>query len=122
MAMRPAHPAHPAGPVSVEVPFRREQPPWWPSPALSPAPAPAPSPGAPAPGMPVYSPVRVSNPYRWPGIGDRPGSQERPDLYERLLERRIVMAHGHLDAEGHRVLTAAEAERYGLLTGQIERR
>jgi len=47
--------------------------------------------------MPVHSPVRVSNPYGWPGTGDRPGSQERPDLYERLLERRIVMAHGHLD-------------------------
>ena len=26
------------------------------------------------------------------------------------------------DARAHRVLTAAEAERYGLLTGQIERR
>jgi ATP-dependent Clp protease protease subunit len=49
------------------------EPPWWPSPS------------APAP---VHAPARV-----WLDPGERPG------LYERLLERRIVMAHGHLDDE-----------------------
>jgi hypothetical protein len=58
-------------------------------------PSPGPSPVAPVPPAPVYSPVRWSNPYGQPG------------------------SH---DARAHRVLTAAEAERYGLLTGRIKRR
>lgn len=75
----------PASPSSAEVPFRPGQPPWWPSPAV-----PAPSPFAPPPSAPepVRSPVRA-----WLD------PQERPGLYDRLLERRIVMAHGHLDGE-----------------------
>jgi ATP-dependent Clp protease, protease subunit len=79
MTMRPARP------VSAEVPFHPAQPPWWPSPA--------PSPVAPVPRAPLYSPVRLSNPY------GQPGSHERPGVYQRLLDQRIVMAHGHLDDE-----------------------
>jgi len=73
MTMRPARP------VSAEVPFRPGQPPWWP---------PAAPPAVPAPPAPVHTPARV-----WLDPGERPG------LYERLLERRIVMAHGQLDDE-----------------------
>ncbi len=81
MTMRPASPVGPASPVSAEIPFRPGQPPWWPSPA----PPAFPSPPAPAP---VHAPARV-----WLDPGERPG------LYDRLMERRIVMAHGHLDDE-----------------------
>lgn len=67
---------HPASPVSANIPFRPGQPPWWPSPV------PPVAPPAPAP---VHTPARV-----WLDPGERPG------LYDRLMDRRIVMAHGHL--------------------------
>jgi ATP-dependent Clp protease, protease subunit len=81
----------PASPVFADVPFRpgRPLPPgepvpsgppgrpsWWPSPAV-----PQPQPGVP--------PVRV-----WLDPGEPRGG-----LYERLMEQRIVMAHGHLGDE-----------------------
>ncbi len=74
----------PAGPVSAEVPFRPGQPHWWPSPGPAPSPF-TPPPSAPGP---LQNSVRV-----WLDPNERPG------LYDRLLERRIVMAHGHLDDE-----------------------
>ena len=62
--------------------------PWMPQPPGPPAPG--------APRQPSYFPVRG-----WPEEGDWPGR-----VYERLLERRVVMAHGHLDDHGATVLCA----------------
>lgn len=65
--------------------------PWMPEPPEPPRP---PGPGWPR--QPSYFPVRG-----WPEEGDWPGR-----VYERLLERRVVMAHGHLDDHGATLLCA----------------
>jgi ATP-dependent Clp protease, protease subunit len=90
-----------ASPESADVPFRPGRPPWQPPWGPPPAPSPAP----PVPPAPVYSPAHILPPGNPPGIRRAPGSQPRPgshepfEVYERLMERRIVMAHGHLDDE-----------------------
>jgi len=69
-------------------------PPFWPGP-------PTPGPGHPAePGRPAQNPAMAPvgiwiDPRGWPG-----------HLYERLLDRRIVMAHGHLDGDAATRLAA----------------
>jgi len=78
-------PGHP--PLGPGGPGRPGQPSW-------PSPVPGPQPASPA--HPVTAPVRA-----WPGAGEWPGQ-----LYERLLERRIVMAHGHLGGEAATSLCA----------------
>jgi ATP-dependent Clp protease protease subunit len=72
-----------AGSFPPRPPFPPERPlpPGRPFPPERPAPAPSP--------YPAVTPVRVwADPGQWPGR-----------VYERLFERRIVMAHGHLDGE-----------------------
>lgn len=87
----PGHPLPPDGPgrPGRPVPEVPPGPPVRPGPAV-PAQPPLrqPAPGAPQP-QPGVPPVRV-----WLDPGEPAGS-----LYERLLEQRIVMAHGHLDDE-----------------------
>lgn len=60
----------------------------------------APEPPAPArpegPPQPSFSPVRA-----WPDEGGWPGR-----VYERLMERRVVMAHGYLDDQAATLLCA----------------
>ena len=98
MTMRPAGGTS-AGPLSAEVPQPPERPPWRPPWQPSPAPSPVP----PFPPAPLYTPVR--------NLPDSPGEHGHPappwilethehhGIYDRLLERRIVMAHGQLDDE-----------------------
>jgi ATP-dependent Clp protease protease subunit len=79
-----------AGPYPPRPPF----PPWQPGPPERPGepgqPVPGPSPRpVPPPANPALQPARV-----WFDQGEWPGR-----LYERLLNQRIVMAHGHLDGE-----------------------
>lgn len=81
----------PASPVSAGVPFRpgRPLPPGEPVPPVRPGrPSWWPSPAVPQP-QPGLSPVHV-----WLDSGEPRGG-----LYERLMEQRIVMAHGHLGDE-----------------------
>ena len=83
-----------------EPPFEPGKP-FQPGGPLQPGPSPWPSPGPgqhPWPGAPepAAAPVRV-----WPDTGEGPRG-----LYERLLEHRIVMAHGHLDDEAATRLSA----------------
>ncbi len=66
-------------------------------------PFPAPSPVPPVTPVPLYTPVRnLPDP---PGRHGQPVAPWRPEpregqgIYDRLLERRIVMAHGQLDDE-----------------------
>ncbi len=73
-----------AGSFPPRPPF----PPWQPGPPERPERGPYPQPPRPAPG-PVAQPVQV-----WLEHGEWPGK-----LYERLLNQRIVMAHGCLDGE-----------------------
>ena len=76
-----------AGAFPPRPPF----PPWQPGPERPGPPGPSPQPGRPAhPGPnPAIQPARV-----WFDQGEWPGR-----LYERLLNQRIVMAHGCLDGE-----------------------
>lgn len=76
-----------AGAYPPRPPF----PPWQPGPERPGPPGPSPQPGRPAhPGPnPAIQPARV-----WFDQGEWPGR-----LYERLLNQRIVMAHGCLDGE-----------------------
>jgi ATP-dependent Clp protease protease subunit len=79
-----------AGSYPPRPPF----PPWQPGPPERPGepgqPVPGPSPRpVPPPANPALQPARV-----WFDQGEWPGR-----LYERLLNQRIVMAHGHLDGE-----------------------
>jgi ATP-dependent Clp protease, protease subunit len=98
MTMRPAG-GTPAGPLSAEVPWPPERPPWRPPWQPSPAPSPVP----PFTLAPLYNPVR--NLPDLPGRHGHPAppwlreTHERPSIDDRLLERRIVMAHGQLDDE-----------------------
>ena len=73
-----------AGSFPPRPPF----PPWQPGPPERPERGPYPQPPRPAP-RPVAQPVQV-----WLEHGEWPGK-----LYERLLNQRIVMAHGCLDGE-----------------------
>jgi ATP-dependent Clp protease, protease subunit len=98
MTMRPTGGTS-AGPLSADVPQPPERPPWRPPWQPSPAPAPIP----PFPPAPLYTPVRnLPDP---PGKHGYPAppwlleTHERQGIYDRLLERRIVMAHGQLDDE-----------------------
>ena len=77
--MPPPEPVPPPGPVPPG-PFRPGPPP--------PGPRHAPEPARPAQN-PAMAPTRIwMDPRGWPD-----------QLYERLLDRRIVMAHGHLDGD-----------------------
>ncbi|HUZ36373.1 MAG TPA: hypothetical protein VMV17_08590, partial [Streptosporangiaceae bacterium] len=67
-------------------PPRPPFPPWQPGPPERPAQPPGPARPGPNPAL---QPTRV-----WPDQGEWPGR-----LYERLLNQRIVMAHGCLDGE-----------------------
>ena len=97
MTTRPARP-FPAGSRPAPGPVPPDRPPWWPSPC-----PPAPSPVPPAAPAPVYDPVRITYLPASDGRPGRPASPWRPEtpecpgLSERLLEQRIVMAHGQLD-------------------------
>ena len=94
MTVRPAGTTS-AGPLSADVPLPPERPPWQPSPAPSPVPPVTP--------VPLCTPVR--------NLPDPPGRhgqlaapwrsepREGQGIYDRLLARRIVMAHGQLDDE-----------------------
>jgi ATP-dependent Clp protease, protease subunit len=73
-----------AGSYPPRPPF----PPWQPEPPGPPEPGPASRPSRPGPN-PALQPIRV-----WVEQGEWPGG-----LYERLLNQRIVMAHGCLDGE-----------------------
>ena len=94
MTVRPAGTTS-AGPLSADVPLPPERPPWQPSPAPSPVPPVTP--------VPLYTPVRnlpdAPGRYGQPVAPWRPEPREGQGIYDRLLERRIVMAHGQLDDE-----------------------
>ena len=83
--LRPGEPARPGEPGRPGEPAHPGQPGW---PVPGPAPATAPS--------PAMQPTRV-----WFEQGEWPGR-----LYERLLNQRIVMAHGFLDSESATRLSA----------------
>jgi len=83
--LRPGEPARPGEPGRPGEPAQPGQPGW---PVPGPAPATAPS--------PAMQPTRV-----WFEQGEWPGR-----LYERLLNQRIVMAHGFLDSESATRLSA----------------
>ena len=83
--LRPGEPARPGEPGRPGEPAHPGQPGW---PVPGPAPATAPS--------PAMQPTRV-----WFEQGELPGR-----LYERLLNQRIVMAHGFLDSESATRLSA----------------
>ena len=75
------------------------QPPFHPQPPFPPGPPPRPG-RTPEPARPAQNPVMAPtriwiDPRGWPD-----------QLYERLLDRRIVMAHGHLDGEAATRLAA----------------
>jgi ATP-dependent Clp protease, protease subunit len=74
----PFHPGQPPRPAEPELPAYPGRPSWWPSPG---EPSRWPN--------PAIAPTRV-----WLDPGEPRGG-----LYERLMERRIVMAHGHLGDE-----------------------
>ena len=86
----------PASPVRAEVPFRPGRPrPGVPEfPGRPGRPSWPPSPAEPRPN-PAVAPTRV-----WLDPSERPG------LYDRLFEQRIVMAHGHLGDEAATRLSA----------------
>jgi ATP-dependent Clp protease protease subunit len=67
-------------------PPRPPFPPWQPGPPERPEPGPSPQPSRP---NPAIQPTRI-----WVDQGEWPGR-----LYERLLNQRIVMAHGCLDGD-----------------------
>ena len=120
MTVRPAGTTS-AGPLSADVPLPPErspwQPPWQPSPAPSPVPPVIPVPPSPVPPVipvppspvppatpvPLYTPVRnLPDPSGRPGQPAAPWRAEPREgqgIYDRLLARRIVMAHGQLDDE-----------------------
>ena len=98
MTVRPAGTTS-AGPLSAGVPLPPERPPWRPPWQPSPAPSPVP----PVTPVPLYTPVRnLPDP---PGRHGQLAAQCRSEpregqgIYDRLLARRIVMAHGQLDDE-----------------------
>ena len=98
MTVRPAGTTS-AGPLSAGVPLPPERPPWrppW-------QPSPAPSPVTPVAPVPLCTPVRnLPDPperYGQSAAPWRPEPREGQGIYDRLLERRIVMAHGQLDDE-----------------------
>ena len=71
------------------------QPPFHPQPPFPPGPGRTPEPARPAQN-PAMAPTRIwIDPRGWP-----------EQLYERLLDRRIVMAHGHLDGDAATRLAA----------------
>jgi ATP-dependent Clp protease, protease subunit len=82
---RPGIPPHPSIPPHPAVPSRPGVPP---GPGIPPRPDVAPPPAVPS--------VRV-----WPDVSPWPGP-----VYERLFERRIVLAHGELDDEAATSLCA----------------
>lgn len=76
-------------PVTAAFPPQPPFPPPW-RPPGPPAPRPpGPAPATPVPGNPAFQPSRI-----WLDPGAAVGG-----VYERLLQRRIVMASGHLDGE-----------------------
>ncbi len=83
--LRPGNPSRPGEPFRPGEPAHPGQPAW---PGPGPAPATVPS--------PAMQPTRV-----WFEQGEWPGT-----LYERLLNQRIVMAHGFLDSESATRLSA----------------
>jgi ATP-dependent Clp protease protease subunit len=83
----PPDPMQPPGPGPLPPPFRPVPP--------SPGPGHVPGPARPAEN-PAMTPARIwIDPRGWPG-----------NLYDRLLDRRIVMAHGHLDGDAATRLAA----------------
>ena len=109
MTVRPAGTTS-AGPLSADVPLPPERgaPPSQPSPAPSPVPPVRWRSGGAAP-VPPVTPVPLCTPVR--NLPDPPGRHGQPaapwraepregqGIYDRLLARRIVMAHGQLDDE-----------------------
>ena len=85
--------------------------PFPPPPGIPPRPGVPPSPGIPSPGTPplpetpsrpdVAPPPAVTPTRVWPDLSPWPGR-----VYERLFERRIVLAHGELDGEAATSLCA----------------
>ena len=89
--------SHPLQPFPPEPTPPGPQPPFRPRPPFRPGP---PGPGHPPeparPGNPAMAPTRIwIDPREWP-----------EQLYERLLDRRIVMTHGHLDGDAATRLAA----------------
>ena len=88
MTARPALPGTSSGvPPWPGPPPRPVQPDWWPSPAPATPPVHTPA---------RYWPDPVPGPHTAQPAPPWADPQRGPDIFERLMDRRIVMAHGHL--------------------------
>ncbi len=89
MTARPALPGTSSGVPPWPRPPQPVRPDWWPSASPAPAAAPFHTPAR-------YGPDPVPGPHTPQPAPAWADPQRGPGIFERLMERRIVMAHGHL--------------------------